>query len=996
MKPKPKPKTKTKPQRQAARLKPVPKKDQPTWEYIVFGDLHVKASTLARCVMVLRRIRQEAKARGCPVICTGDFWDQRGHLSVRQHDEIANELDEFEREEVEIILIPGNHDQVSRDGRIHGLRVFSKYKNIRVVNDPEQDTSRKIAFIPWREDPEEQERMFRDVPAGYVVFGHGEVKGAVANNGHKSAGKFVGKAVEHLRAVYLGHYHKRQQIANVFYIGSPYEQNMGERNMPHGFAVVRSSRFEPEHINLDDFPKHWRLNWPNDASIFSAPREQDIVEVLAPKQELRSPAFLEALATIHAKDVRPLPLASVHTKGAPTFALNLPEAIIRFVDEFDSLGKDLVPERLKARGQEILAGVADKGAIVPLGNTVHIDEVHVEGFCAVLTKQVLPLKDLGTCLLRGPMGSGKTALADAATWCFYGTISPRKPGAGANTIKADKVIHDLASEARVATYFRIDDSPIRYCVERVKRRGKGATIAVTADGEDFMSAGISDSQDLIHHLVGIDYELWRTCVSLGQGEVQNFVTDAQKRRTELLERAFQLGPCPHAVKATRDRLKKLRAAMEQPRHRLIELNAQIQQLQSINYARESSEWDRDHQSAINGQQAIINAAQVDIAEHDKHLVHEASWNDRHEKLRGRAERLRTSLTRADPQPKLGHLHAQLGAAKAELGAARKRRDEVGRRYEAMTKAKVCSECGQTLPQDQVEQHLQDLETAIRTADIEIQTKEVQASNLQQELGKLSMEGSPDLSTIKSQLEEIDGNIHAAAQALNALAQIRVKRDHAAAAWEAANQTIQKLQAQTNPWEAKKREQERKLSDLRNNAATIRTALQAQESEEAELVFWEAGFGPKGLPVLVLRTALYELEMYANQFLSRIMRGRIYTELSMLGDDLEITFFEYDDDGEVRERDFLSLSGGQRRCVQLAFVPFALSEMIFNRTGVRVPILWIDELTAHLDPETKPLVCEILRELDRETVVVIDHDPQVQGEFDVIYDVSRGGKIRRAA
>jgi hypothetical protein len=37
---------------------------------------------------------------------------------------------------------------------------------------------------------------------------------------------------------------------------------------------------------------------------------------------------------------------------------------------------------------------------------------------------------------------------------------------------------------------------------------------------------------------------------------------------------------------------------------------------------------------------------------------------------------------------------------------------------------------------------------------------------------------------------------------------------------------------------------------------------------------------------------------------------------------------------------------------------------------------------------QPLVCEVLRRLGKETVLVIDHDPSVQGEFDRILDLAR--------
>jgi DNA repair exonuclease SbcCD ATPase subunit len=154
-----------------------------------------------------------------------------------------------------------------------------------------------------------------------------------------------------------------------------------------------------------------------------------------------------------------------------------------------------------------------------------------------------------------------------------------------------------------------------------------------------------------------------------------------------------------------------------------------------------------------------------------------------------------------------------------------------------------------------------------------------------------------------------------------------------------------------------------------------------------LQFWEKGFGAKGLPVLVLRAALHELETYANGFMAQLTRGRIFTKLLMKGDELKIHFYAVDPMSQkVHERRYEQLSGGERRCVELAFNPFALGEMVFNRCGVRVNTLIVDELTTHLGQDEKPLVCDILRDLDRRSVVVIDHDLSVQSEFDQVCDL----------
>lgn len=963
------------------------------WKAVVFGDLHVKASTLDRCLTVLRNVRELALAHKASVVCTGDFWDQRGTLSVRQLDAIQSELDNHCKAGIQWVMIPGNHDQVTRDGSIHAMRVFENYPNVVVAGDLLLDDHRQIAYVPWREDPAVATAMFASIPAGYTAFGHGEIKGATTNAGHKAEGRFAPGTVRHLRAVYLGHYHERQAIGHVHYIGSPYEQNFGERSTPHGVAVVSNASVDPVFVVFDGMPKHWRMTWPDDKKLLPLIRKDDIVEILAPKAELRSPAFMKALAGIAADDVRPLPISSpVAGDHAPAFALSIQEAVDKYVDD----AKPANAASLKALGHGLLRAVADVKAIPPLGSVIHFTELEVTGFCAVRDLATLQIGSLGTCLLRGPMGAGKTALAsDALTWCLYGTTAPRKAGIAGSSLKADEVIHDEVESVCVGVSLTLDTAADVYRIVRTKKRGKGATLVVSKNGDPFGKAGISDAQDLVQHVIGLDYDLWRTCVSLGQGEAQNFVTDAQKRRTELLERAFQLEACPPAQDIARKRSKEIQAKVDPLQVQVAGIHAKLEQLAAVDCGAESGLWETNRRFRVGECLSRQLAASERERELSSHLAHEGAWTTRAAGLREQMDALVDRVRVSDLKPKVGKLHSQIGAATAELGNASAAHAKLIKSYADSQKARVCSTCGQALPADMHEDHLAEMERQIENRRSEVSSFETRVANLKSELGQIAVEGTPESAALATSMSELRTHITEADSALSAIAAIRIRLAQATREVRAEQVAIENANAERNPWEAKQREQDAQADKLRNSELTATAALTTLLSEKLALDFWVDGFGATGLPVLVLRTALYELEMYANSFLSRIMQGRVSTELAMDGSLLQIKFFEHTDGG-IKERDFLQLSGGQRRCVQLAFAPFALSEMIFNRTGVRIPFLVIDELTTHLDADTKPIVCEVLRELDRETIIVIDHDPLVQGEFDVVYDVAKGGRVTRAA
>lgn len=959
------------------------------WKAIVFGDLHVKAATLDRCVEVLARVRELAIEHNAMIVCTGDFWDLRGVLSVRQLHRIQDELEHHRS--IRWAMIPGNHDQVSRDGKIHGLRVFDAYENINVVTHLTMFEAERIALVPWRENPEEQSATFATVPAGYTIFGHGEYRGATTNSRHKTDGYFGAKEVQGAAAVYLGHYHKRQLLdEKVWYVGSPYEQNMGERGMPHGVAIVSSvDPVHPQFVDFTDLPRYWRLTWPKDAKKFERPMEHDFVELRVHKDALGSPEFVLAREQLVAKDVRPVLLGET-TSGdtAPAFALSLGEAADRYVDGAES---DVPKEDLRDVGHTLLGEVEDKHAIVPKGSVVHLRSLTVAGFGPIRGRVKLSLTSAGIVLFRGPMGSGKTALAaDAITWCLYGMTAPRKPGAAGATLRADDVINDTCSEASVSVVLRLDDRKASYRITRTKVRGKGAKIEVFRNKEPWGAAGISDAQDLIHHLVGLDYDLWRTCVSLGQGEVANFVTDAQKKRTELLERAFRLQACPPAQALARKRRKEVENKLIPIRASLGGIESKLELLESINHTVQSETWEADRKRGIEEQESIVATAKAQIKVCDEALIHEAAWRERAARLEAAIETERAKLQKSDKRPQMGRLHAEIGGTLAEIGIAERDLGLLRKALDDSQRSGTCEVCGQALPAEAREQHLSELEDKIRARQAEISTLQVRAANLKAELGQLA--GAHTEPEAQLAASGLPAQLREAEKAIVTIDRIKMNRETHERTVAEASSVADRWRASVNPWDAEREKKRDAIAKLQSERSTLKKEAATFDRQSAVFRFWEDGFGPNGLPVLVLRTALHELETYANAFLSKI--GRVSVELEMLGDELEVKCREFED-GELKLRDYLQLSGGQRRCMQLAFTPFALSEMVFARTGVRVPFLVIDELVTHLDPDTKPLVCQALRELDRETILVIDQDLAVQGEFDEVYDVSRGGQIRRS-
>jgi DNA repair exonuclease SbcCD nuclease subunit len=86
---------------------------------------------------------------------------------------------------------------------------------------------------------------------------HTGVVGAEMNDGIYDSEGYPLEALSHFKLVISGHYHKRQVLGNVHYIGSPYETRADEAWQPKGFAILEDDKLTyhdrvwgPRHIGI--------------------------------------------------------------------------------------------------------------------------------------------------------------------------------------------------------------------------------------------------------------------------------------------------------------------------------------------------------------------------------------------------------------------------------------------------------------------------------------------------------------------------------------------------------------------------------------------------------------------------------------------------------------------------------------------------------------------------------------------------------------------------
>ena len=145
----------------------------------------------------------------------------------------------------------------------------------------------------------------------------------------------------------------------------------------------------------------------------------------------------------------------------------------------------------------------------------------------------LDFEGIHVATLCGANGHGKSALLDALTWCLWGNArtGPRNH---------DSLITHGESECRVELDFEVRGQAhrvIRRRVARGRRAGRTELDLFVLEGDDVRAITgnvISETQALIQHLVGMDYDTFVNTAFLLQGRSDEFTRKNASERKDVL------------------------------------------------------------------------------------------------------------------------------------------------------------------------------------------------------------------------------------------------------------------------------------------------------------------------------------------------------------------------------------------------------------------------------------------------------------------------------
>lgn len=157
------------------------------------------------------------------------------------------------------------------------------------------------------------------------------------------------------------------------------------------------------------------------------------------------------------------------------------------------------------------------------------------------------------------------------------------------------------------------------------------------------------------------------------------------------------------------------------------------------------------------------------------------------------------------------------------------------------------------------------------------------------------------------------------------------------------------------------------------------------------------FGKNGVQALIIENALPKLQEHADRFLKRLTDGKLSVKLQLMqgkkgsnwklgipSEELEILISD-----ESGTRSYEMYSGGESFRINFA-IRIALSQLLSNRSGAGLPILFIDEGFGSQDKAGQELLIEILQAIkaDFDKILVVTHIEEIKEAFPTRIEVEK--------
>ena len=187
------------------------------------------------------------------LIHLGDVVDRRkfiNHNTAHNFKKVFwNRLEEMN---IDTHIIIGNHDTYYKNtNEVNALQNLNINSNAKVYTHTTDVNigGLDICFIPWICDDNERESIKTiENSKSSIAMGHLEIKGFEMHSGHMNEHGQEKHMFKRFEKVMSGHFHKKSDDGQIYYLGTQYEMTWSDYNCPKGFHIFDTETRELSRV----------------------------------------------------------------------------------------------------------------------------------------------------------------------------------------------------------------------------------------------------------------------------------------------------------------------------------------------------------------------------------------------------------------------------------------------------------------------------------------------------------------------------------------------------------------------------------------------------------------------------------------------------------------------------------------------------------------------------------------------------------------------------
>lgn len=166
---------------------------------------------------------------------------------------------------IPVYFLVGNHDMAMRHSRdVFSTIPFNEFSNFNVVSDPtvvKDINDKKMLFCPYLLSDEYHSILPNYIDCDYWA-GHFEFKDfVITGQTIKMQEGPDHRLWDMIDKIFSGHYHKRQNQDNVYFIGNTFPMDFSDANdFDRGIMIFDHNDASVEYVNWEYGPKYQKLN----------------------------------------------------------------------------------------------------------------------------------------------------------------------------------------------------------------------------------------------------------------------------------------------------------------------------------------------------------------------------------------------------------------------------------------------------------------------------------------------------------------------------------------------------------------------------------------------------------------------------------------------------------------------------------------------------------------------------------------------------------------